>query len=148
MRSTIRRRRGVTVVESAIVLAVCLLLLLGMLELSLALIRHTVVCEAARRVARTAVVHGSRCGTSGPWGPTAVSITAADSHPAAAAAEPVLMTLDPADVQIDLSWPDGINRCDGRVRVTVHYTHHPIVPIPGWYDELDLRAESTMRIAH
>lgn len=143
-----QKRRGATLVESALILSVFLLLLLGMLELSLALVRHTAICEAARRVARAAVVHGSRCQTAAPWGPAAIALTADDSHLAAETALPALVTLQPPDVHIELSWPDGGNHSDDRVRVVVHSTHHPIVPIPGWYEQLDLRAESTMPIAH
>ena len=42
----------------------------------------------------------------------------------------------------------GDNQPDQRVQVTVSYIHVPIVPIPGWYSELNLQAVSTMRIAH
>ena len=143
------RRRAVALVESAIVLAICLLLLLGMLELSMALIRHTVMSEASRRIARVAMIHGSKASdTQGKWGPAPVSTNAASSDPSAAAVRDVLMTLNPADVTIDLKWLDGGNEPDQRVQVTVSYTHYPIVPIPGWYTQLDLVGVSTMRIAH
>lgn len=144
-----RRRRAVTMVESTIILAICVLLLLGMLELSLALVRHTAMCEAARRVARAAIVHGAMASPSqGCWGPEPLSTTAADSHPAAVAAREALMTLNPAEVLIAIEWPDADNQPDSRVRVAVHCTHQPIVPIPAWYSQLDLRGVSTMRIAH
>ena len=144
-----RKRGAATLVESAIVLPVCLLLLLGMLELSIALVRHTVMSETARRVARAAIIHGAMSeAAQGQWGPAPLSLSAADSHLAAEAAQPVLMTLNPADVQISLSWPDGDNQPDDRVRVAVSYTHQPIVPIPGWYSQLSLTGVSTMRIAH
>jgi Flp pilus assembly protein TadG len=143
------QRRAVALVESAIVLPVCLLLLLGMLELSVALVRHTVMSEAARRVARAAMIHGANATVAqGQWGPSSLSINAGDSHAAATAVRDVLMTLDPAQVQIAIQWPDGGNLPDQRVSVAVTYLHQPIVPIPGWYDHLDLQGHSTMRIAH
>lgn len=136
-------------VESAIVLPVCLLLLLGMLELSVALVRHTVMSEAARRIARAAMIHGgSASSAQGHWGPASIAIDAADNHPVATAVRDVLMTLDPSQVQIAIQWLDGGNQPDQRVRVAVTYRHVPIVPIPGWYDHLDLQGISTMRIAH
>jgi len=139
----------VTIVESALVLLVFLILLFGMLETSVALVRYNVVCESARRIARAAIVHGENASpTQGIWGPTTISINAGSTHPAAAQARCVLMTVDPADVEIQIEWPDGKNGVDKRVRVTVSYLHVPIVRIPGWYDQIDLRAVSTMRIAH
>jgi len=142
-------RRGVTLVESAIVLSICLLLLLGMLELSMALVRHTVMAEAARRVARAAIVHGAKARPEqGEWGPASIATTAAGAHPAAAIARDTLMTIDPSQVQIAIEWLDAGNQADQRVQVAVTYTHYPIVPVPGWYDHLDLQSVSTMRIAH
>jgi Flp pilus assembly protein TadG len=144
-----RRRRGAAMVEAAIVLPVCVLFLLGLLELSLALVRHTVMAEAARRVARAAMIHGAgAAAVQGHWGPAAVSIYASDNHPAAAAVRDVLMTLDPSQVQISIQWPDGDNQYDQRVQVGVTYRHQALLPIPGWYDHLDLQGSSTMRIAH
>jgi Flp pilus assembly protein TadG len=136
-------------VESAVVLPICLLLLLGMLELSIALVRHTVMSEAARRVARAAIVHGSKAtSSSGRWGPAPLQTSADSSEPSAAAVRDVLMTLDPADVSIAVNWPDGGNQPDQRVQVTVRYTHHPMISFPGLYGQLDLIGVSTMRIAH
>jgi Flp pilus assembly protein TadG len=144
-----RRRRAAAVIEAAIVLPICLLLLFGMLELSMALVRHTVMSEAARRIARTAIVHGANATASqGKWGPTALAIDAADDHPAAAAVRDVLMTLDPSQVQINIQWPDGGNQPEDRVDVTVSYVHQPIVTFPGFYDHLHLTGRSVMRIAH
>jgi Flp pilus assembly protein TadG len=141
-----QRCRGVPTVESAIVLSVLLVLLLGMLELSVALVRYTVVSESARRIARAAIVHGANT-QQGVWGPATVNTDAGTDHPAASAVRSVLMTIDPSDVQINLQWPDGTNEPDQRIRVTVHYTHLPVVPIP-WYGQIQLQAVSTMRIAH
>ena len=143
------KRTGTTLVESAMVLAACVLLLFGMLELSLALVRHSVMSEAARRVARAAIVHGDRSAPAqDPWGPAPLSVNAADDHPAAAAARLVLMTINPAEVEIELTWPEGGNQAGQQVRVATRFTHRPIVPVPGWYDELSLQAVSTMQIAH
>jgi hypothetical protein len=136
-------------VESTIVLAVCLFLLLGMLELSLALVRYTAMSEAARRIARAAIVHGSRSNAAqGIWGPAAIDTNAGSSHPAAAATRDVLMTLIPAEVAIRITWPDGGNRPDQRVHVAVSYIHEPMLFIPGWYSQLNMQADSTMHIAH
>jgi Flp pilus assembly protein TadG len=142
-------RRGATLVESAIVLAVLLLILMGMMELSVALVRHTAITEAARRVARAAIVHGRMANSSlGSWGPAAIDTNAGNSDGVALAARDVLMTIDPADVTLSVRWLDGDHEPDDRVQVTVSYIHHPLVPIPGWYSQLNLTAVSVMRVAH
>lgn len=153
MQTTNRRRstlrQGTTTLEAAVVLPVCLLLLIGMLELSLALIRHAVMSETARRVAREALVHGAKASPAqGQWGPAEISTSAAADVPAAASARDMLMTIDPAEVSLNITWPDGGNQPDQRVCVTVEYTHHPLIAIPAWYTQLEMRAGSTMRIAH
>lgn len=143
------KRRGATLVEAAIVLPVCLLMLLGMLELSIALVRHTVMAEAARRVARAAMVHGAQAmAAQGRWGPAALDLDAGADHPAAACARDVLMTLDPSQVQIAMRWLDGGNQPDDRIEVVVSFVHQPLVPFPGLYSQLPLEGRSRMRIAH
>jgi hypothetical protein len=147
-RSLAASRTGVITVESAIILISCLVLLLGMLELSLALVRYSVVAEVARRVARAAIVHGERASaTQDSWGPAALDLRADSTHPAALAAQPAFMALDPSDVQISIIWPDGDNRVDRRVKVTARVTHRSIIAMIG-YGPLTLESTSVLRIAH
>jgi Flp pilus assembly protein TadG len=154
MRTHIRRilnprRRAATLLESAVVLPVCLFMLLGMIELTIVLVRHTVMAEAARRVARAAMVHGaSALPSQGQWGPAPLDLDAADDHLAAAIARDVLMTLEPSQVQISVRWPDADNESDDRVEVNVTLVHQPMVTFPGFYDQLTLSGRSVMRIAH
>jgi hypothetical protein len=107
------------------------------------------MAEAARRVARSAIVHGAKSTASqGQWGPAELELDAAEDHPAAACVRDVLMTLNPSQVHIRLRWLDGGNEPDDRVEVTVTFVHHPVVTFTGLYDQLDLSGQSTMRIAH
>jgi hypothetical protein len=136
-------------VEGAIVLGVATLLLLGTLELSLVLVRRTSVCEAARRVGREAIVHGEMAAaTQGTWGPAEFELSADGNHAAAAIARTALVMLPAADVQLRLTWPDASTLPGRRVCSEVAYTHYPLLPIPGWYTEIELTAKSTMLIAH
>jgi hypothetical protein len=143
-----RQRSGTAIVESAMIVSVLALLLIGMLEMSLMLMNHTSMAEGARRIARAAIVHGDRCSSMGPWGPADVSIQGDAAHPAAEVLREILFTLPPADVQIDIRWLDGDNNAGDRVRVTVQHMHQPIVPAWGWNTGLTLRGSSTMQIAH
>jgi Flp pilus assembly protein TadG len=142
-------RRGTTLVESAIVLGSVCMLLLGMLEISLALVRLNAVSEAARRISRAAITHGEKCNAAqGKWGPTTLTMTAASDHPAAAVAKPFLTALDPTLVSLQVEWPDGDAAPDSRVRVTVSTSHQSLVWSFFSTQGLVVSGQSTMRIAH
>lgn len=143
------RRRGATLVESAVVLGVLLLVLFGMLDLGLAVLHHNTVSEAARRLAREAVVHGELAGAEGEaWGPGSVSMTADADSPIAEAVRPILTVIDPQDVSLSLSWPDAGNAAGQRVSATVSYQHQMMFPFVANGGLLDLQSVSTMRVAH
>ncbi len=137
-----------TLVEGAIVLNVCLVLILGMLELGIAVLQHNELSEGARCVARRAIVRGSMCTDASPWGPAMYSGTAADGTEPAQTLNSTLVGVNPAEVQLQAAWLDGDNEPGSRVRVTINYQHKPlIVYLLGNYT-IDLRAVSTMRIVH
>lgn len=144
-----RKRRGAAMVEAAIVLPVCAMLLIGMFDCCLLVIRYTAMGAAARQVAREAMVHGSRATPSqGSWGPLPLTTTASDNHQASKTAKGLLMAQDPSQVSINLTWPDGANAPGNRVRASVSCTHWPLLAIPGWYGATALTGTSTMTIAH
>lgn len=144
-----RRSCGAVAVESAIVMSLLIVMLFFILELGLTTVRYNVLSTAARATARELIVHGSTSSPERtPWGPTEYSGHAGDGSGPAAAAAPYLATLNPADVSLNVTWPDGDNRTGDRVHVTLRYVATPRVPLlelPTFYD---LRAESTMQIVH
>src|SRR5262245_44120925 len=72
------RRTGVAILECALVMPVLMLVLFAMLDLGLAAVRYNALADASRRVAREVILHGSVAPTSsGMWGPTTFSGTAA-----------------------------------------------------------------------
>lgn len=141
--------RGATAVETAIVLAVFLVLVFGMLELGIAVFRYHVVSQGARQGARQAIVRGELAPPElSEWGPAEYGpqFGSADDE-IAVAIRPYLTGLDLDRTTIQLSWPDGNTRIGSRVRVTVNTTHEPFVTFlftTGW----TLTGDSTMRIAH
>ncbi len=148
-RRIVGRRRGVTTIESAFVLTVLLMVLLVLFDLGVAAFQYNTLSAIARRVARTAIVHGSAAPPDQTaWGPSEYVGSAADSSEIAAAAAPLLVTMSSSDVSIDMTWPDGDNAANHRVSVTLQYIHHPIVPFLSLGSALTLQAQSTMRIAH
>ena len=142
-------RRGSVVLEGAIVLNVVLILLLGMFDLAIGVLRFNLVSEAARRGTREAIVRGE---LSEPeltsWGPSTFNGTAADSSDIATVIRSALVACDPENVAITAEWPDGGNACDDRVRILVSYQHQPMMSVLFGADPIVLRGTSTMRIQH
>lgn len=142
-------RLGAALLEGTIVLAVFLTIIFAMFDLGLAVMRQNSLAEAARRLARAAIVHGDLAPPEhSAWGPVRYTATAADNHEIADAVRAGLVTMSAADVMIDVTWPDGDNRTGDRVVVAVEYPHRTILPSLFGGSSLELRAESTMHIEH
>jgi hypothetical protein len=110
--------------------------------------RYNALCEGARRAARTAMVHGDAASRLGPLGPASMVFAADDSNSVATAVRNVLMTMDPAEVQIQLEWPDGFNTTDDRVKATLSYEHRSILPSFLGIVSFDFKTTSVMAIEH
>jgi hypothetical protein len=134
-------------VESALVLGVFALLILGLLDRGLMAFQNNVLSEAARRVAREAIVRGSLAEPAEVWGPATYDAAASDGTAMAATLRNWLFNIDPDGARLRIEWPDGTNEPDSRVRVTVTYRYEPVVPLLAG-SAVDLVAESTMRVAH
>jgi hypothetical protein len=142
-------RRGAVAVEGAVVIGVFLLVLFGALDLGLAVLRQNTLSEAARRLARAAIVHGAMARTkSTVWGPATISGTASDASEAAAIIRPILITMDSSSVGFTLEWLDGDNQPDQRLRATLSYQNIPTIPFILGTAPINLSAISTMRVAH
>jgi hypothetical protein len=128
---------------------VFLTIIFAMFDLGLAVMRQNSLAEAARRLARTAIVHGDLAPPEHTaWGPNQYTGTADEDHEIADAVRAGLVTMNPAEVTIAVSWPDGDNRSGDRVIVAVEYPHRTILPSLFGSSALNLRAESTMRVEH
>jgi len=139
----------VTVVEATIIGTVFLLLVLGMMDLSIALYHQHLLTHAAQDGARQAALHGSLAGPQGSWGPEAIGPTNADQDgPLSEAIRPLLTGMDPAAVEVQAEWLDGNNEPGSRVQVTATTSYRPILTC--WLSDRSLLLEgrATMRIAH
>lgn len=142
-------RSGAALLEGTIVLTVFLLIIFAMFDLGLAVMRQNSLAESARRLARTAIVHGDLATPEyTSWGPLQYSGNADDNHEIANSVRTGLITMNPADVAIEVTWPDGDNRSGDRVIVSIEYPHRTILPSLFGGSSLNLRAESTMRVEH
>ena len=141
---------GATVVETAIVLPVALLVLFVILDLGLASLRYNTLAEAARRLARAAVMRGDETPSEigGDWGPEPIIATAADAIDPAVTIHPLLPTMPPDGVSIRMTWPDGDNKSGNRVRVELKYEHEPLVPGFTPWGAIELESTSQMRIVN
>lgn len=143
-------RWGATAVEAAIVLPIALLALFAILDLGLASLRYNTLAEAARRLARAAVVRGEETPTEigNDWGPSPIIATADDAIDPALTIHPLLPTMEPADVSIEMTWPDATNNAGSRVRVQLKYKHQPLVPGFNPWGPIELESSSQMRIVN
>jgi hypothetical protein len=142
-------RRGAAIVEAAVVLGVFLTLLLGSLDLALAVLRSNALAEAARRLTRAAIVRGEDAtAVFTPWGPTTCQGTANDGSDYADAIRDALVVAKLTDVKYRLEWPDGDNASGDRVEATITSNYAPILPSVFGSTRYNLQATSTMRIEH
>lgn len=140
-------RVGAALVEGAIVLTVFLTIIFAMFDMGLAVMRQNTLAEAARRLAREASLHGEKAAVDRTlWGPARRFESADAATEVATVARSKLLVVRPADVQIEMIWPDGYARPGDRVTVVLTYQHKTTLPFLFGSQPLELRGESTMRI--
>lgn len=140
-------RRGAVLVESAIVLGTFVFMMTVVLDFGLVVLRQNSLDAAARQVARAAIVRGAKAADGDDWGPGRHISRASSASGIANAAREALVTIDPRVAIIEVSWPDGGNEPEQRVRVRLGYRHTSMFPMfYGRY--MNLRSECVMRIAH
>jgi Flp pilus assembly protein TadG len=144
-----RGRRGVAVVEGAIVLASLVIVLFGMLDLTLLVLESNTVAEASRRMCRNAVVHGQMASPQMTiWGPTSVTGTAGDGTEYAQALDPELVTFNLSNVNYTINWLDGSNQPGNRVQVIVTFNYQPMMPFLLGGSAIPISMDTTMQVAH
>jgi len=141
------RRSGVTLIESALTLILVLTLSLGMLDFGIAVYRYNMLSEASRQLARQGIVHGKMANQLGSWGASAYNGSGADGSPIATAVRKYLVGVNPADVIIEVRWPQGSNDVDRTLHVTLKTTYRPLL-IWIFNQTFTLQADSEMQIAH
>jgi Flp pilus assembly protein TadG len=154
---TRRRRSAATLVESAITLLVFLILVLGMIDLGTGVLRYNAISQAARHGTRQAIIHGDLCPADywgGNWGSSTITVQASDTSgpgtPAGAVAalvSPMLGNCDLNNTTITVQWPNGSNRLEQPVQVTISTTWQPVTTYL-FGATVTLQASSTMPMAH
>ena len=121
-------RRGATMIEFAIIAFILIFVMLGGIEMSRMLLVYTCVADAAKAGARYAAVHGGNrtgIGVDGPSGP-------GNNPPevVAVVTNYARTLVNPANLAVTVTYPNGNNTVGSQVRVVVNYTYDPWVRMP------------------
>ncbi|MCH8042664.1 MAG: pilus assembly protein [Planctomycetes bacterium] len=147
-----KNRRGAVAVETAIIALVFLTLVLGMLELSIAVFRYNIVSQGARQAARLAIVRGELAPPKlDEWGPATYTSGANSGNAVTETIKPYLTGLDLDNTTITIEWLDGSTKLQDRVHVTIVTSHEVFLPFVANMlssSTFALRADSTMQITH
>jgi Flp pilus assembly protein TadG len=148
-------RRGATAVEFAIIALTFLYLILGIIDMGIAVMQYNSVAEAARTGARQAIVHGNTAQGDSlyprkttTWGPTSVTTTGNDGSEISNAIRPYFGGMDATKVTITLTWPNSTNSQDDPVTCKVSTTYMPMTTAIFGKLTINLSSSSTMRIAY
>jgi Flp pilus assembly protein TadG len=151
LRKARKRRRGATLVETAITTTTLMMLMLGIVDMGVAISRMHAISEAARQGARKASCQGSLAVSSlngGPWGTTAFSGNGNSTDPKVTLIQPYMTGLNRSTVTVNVTWPDTSNLAEKRVTYQVSTTWNPMLTWIFGNPTFNLSAESTMLIAH
>jgi len=134
-----REKRGVSkagaaAVEFALVATIFFILFFGIIEFSRLMLMYHHVGNAAREGTRYAIVHGSASGS--PVNNDNVVNYVRSISP-----------IDPNNVNVSTTWPDGNNNPKSRVRVLVTYDFRFSLPV--WFGiNIPLASTSEMVISY
>ncbi|MBI3977862.1 MAG: pilus assembly protein [Chloroflexi bacterium] len=106
-----RKQHGQAMVEFALVFPVFILMLFGVLDFGRMAFAYNTVAHASRQASRLAMVQPSA--------------TATIRQTAQSAA----IGLDPAQLTVSVTYPDGTTVSGSRVQVSVDYRFYPVTPI-------------------
>jgi Flp pilus assembly protein TadG len=138
-------------VEAAITTTALMMLILGMVDLGVAVTRMHLISEAARQGARKAICQGSLAPSSlngGPWGTTAFTGNGNSTDPKVTSIQPYLVGMDLSTVTVNVTWPDASNAAEKRVTYQVSATWNPMMTWIFGNPTFTLSAQATMPIAH
>ncbi len=134
------RRRGVTMLETAIVAPLMLILLLGVMDLGIAVYANNTLAEAVRAGTRYAAVHGLKSPSPAGTGSNNANVEGIVRQYA-----PGCMS---AQLVVQSVWPDGNNSPGSHVTVSATYDYNLGVTTLLGFRNLKFKSTSTMVIQH
>ena len=123
--SAIRNDRAQALVETALVLPLLLLLIVGLFDIGRAIWLSNTLATAVREGSRYGVVHGALSGS--PTGPGAATYTAPDTDTAITAQVRNYATGVPNNLTVQSTWPDGNANRGSRIVVSASFPFTPIL---------------------
>lgn len=143
-------RSGTTTVEMAIALSLFVTLILGFVDLGYGVFRQHVLSQAARQLARHAIVRGKLSDQLTVWGPAEISTTANAGNVVTEFIAPKLVGWNLSEVNVNVAWIDGDHdvRQGNRVRVELSAPYRPVMTFIFGNPSINLYSSSTMTVAH
>ena len=137
---------GQALVETALVLPLLLLLIVGLFDIGRAIWLSNTLATAVREGSRYGVVHGALSGS--PTGPGAASYTPPDTDTAITAQVRYYATGVPNNLTVQSTWPDGNANRGSRIVVSASFPFTPILSqvFLGGGLGITLRSSSTLVI--
>ena len=137
---------GQALVETALVLPLLLLLIVGLFDVGRAVWLSNTLATAVREGTRYGVVHGTLSGS--PTGPGAATYTAPDADTAITAQVRNYATGIPSNLTVQSTWPDGNANRGSRIVVSASFPFTPILAqvFLGGGLGITLRSSSTLVI--
>ncbi len=118
------RDHGQAIVETALVLPILVLLLIGIFDLGRAVWLSNTLATAVREGSRYGVVHGALSGS--PTGPGSATYTAPDTD-TAITAQVTRYAIGVQNMTVHATWPDGDANRGSRIVVSASFPFTPIV---------------------
>ena len=124
-RGALRDDRAQALVETALVLPLLLLLIVGLFDVGRAVWLSNTLATAVREGSRYGVVHGALSGS--PTGPGAPSYTAPNTDTAITAQVRSYAAGVPSNLTVLSTWPDGNANRGSRIVVSASFPFSPIL---------------------
>lgn len=137
---------GQALVETALVLPLLLLLIVGLFDVGRAIWLSNTLASAVREGTRYGIVHGAQSGA--PTGPGSASYTPPDTDTLITARVRTYATGVPSTLTVLSTWPDGNANRGSRIVVTATFPFTPILSqvFIGSGLSITLRSSSTLVI--
>jgi Flp pilus assembly protein TadG len=124
-RAAVRGDRAQALVETALVLPLLLLLIVGLFDVGRAVWLSNTLATAVREGSRYGVVHGALSGA--PTGPGSATYTPPDTDTAITAHVRGYATGVPSSLTVKSTWPDGNANRGSRIVVSASFPFTPIL---------------------
>jgi len=132
-------------VETCVVLMTIFVVIYGLFDFGLLTLRQNMLDDAARRIARTAVLR-SEDSVHGAWGPVSIEGQLIDDPLIVEAIGPAKYIIHEDDIQVEIEWPDDANSSNARVVVQLSYDH-PLLFAGFWgLESVPLRSRASDRL--